>query len=54
MVVIMRLFPDFPVHIPAWSVAASVFTAQLTGILFGVLPARRAAALDPVLALSRR
>jgi putative ABC transport system permease protein len=52
--VILRLFPDFPVHIPVWSVLASVFTAQLTGILFGVLPARRAAALDPVQALSRR
>ena len=54
VIVIIRLFPDFPVHIPLWSIAASVFTAQLTGILFAVLPARRAAALDPVLALSRR
>lgn len=52
--VIIRLFPDFPVHIPAWSFFASVATAQLTGLLFGVLPARRAAALDPVEALSRR
>ena len=54
VIVIIRLFPDFPVHIPLWSIAASVFTAQLTGILFGVLPARRAAGLDPVMALSRR
>lgn len=52
--IMTRLFPDFPVKIPLWSVAASVLTAQFTGLLFGVLPARRAAALDPVLALSRR
>jgi putative ABC transport system permease protein len=29
-------------------------TALVTGILFGVLPARRAAQLDPVQALSKR
>lgn len=51
---ITRLFPYFPVQIPLWAVGASVFTAQFTGLLFGVLPARRAAAMDPVLALSRR
>lgn len=51
---IARLFPYFPVHIPPWSVAASVLTAQVTGLLFGVLPARQAAAMDPVSALSRR
>ena len=51
---IARLFPYFPVHIPPWSVAASVLTAQVTGLLFGVLPAKRAAAMDPVSALSRR
>ncbi|MBU0969345.1 MAG: ABC transporter permease [Proteobacteria bacterium] len=52
--VIARLFPYFPVHIPPWSAAASVLTAQITGLVFGVLPARRAAAMDPVSALSRR
>jgi putative ABC transport system permease protein len=52
--ILARVFPSFPVHIPAWAVAASVLVAQFTGLLFGVLPARRAAAMDPVLALSRR
>ena len=33
---------------------AGLGTALVTGILFGVLPARRAAALDPVQALSKR
>jgi putative ABC transport system permease protein len=52
--IIARLVHDFPVHIPFWAVAASVGVAQVTGLIFGVLPARRAAGLDPVIALSRR
>jgi putative ABC transport system permease protein len=52
--VLVRVFPFFPVHIPFWSVAAAVFTALCAGLVFGVLPARRAAGLDPVAALSRR
>jgi putative ABC transport system permease protein len=35
-------------------VIAAVGTALATGLLFGLLPARRAAALDPVLALAKR
>jgi putative ABC transport system permease protein len=49
-----RLFPEFPVNIPLWSLAASVGVALASGLVFGVLPARRAARLDPVAALSRR
>jgi putative ABC transport system permease protein len=49
-----RLFPSFPVTVPLWSPAAAVGVALFTGLLFGVLPARRAARLDPVAALSRR
>lgn len=47
-------FPDFPVELPAWAVAAALSTSFAVGILFGVLPARRAAALDPVQALAKR
>ncbi|MEJ2397165.1 MAG: hypothetical protein P8Z67_02650 [Gammaproteobacteria bacterium] len=39
--------------IPIWALGAAVFVALVTGLVFGVLPARRAAKLDPVLALSR-
>ena len=39
---------------PAWAVAAALGVALGTGLLFGVLPARRAARLDPVQALARR
>ncbi len=54
MAVMAKLFPDFPVTAPAWAPIAAVGVALGTGLLFGVLPARRAARLDPVLALSRR
>ena len=51
---IRLLYPTFPAFPPAWAVLAGLGTALATGILFGVAPARRAAALDPVRALSRR
>ncbi|HEU0202705.1 MAG TPA: ABC transporter permease [Burkholderiaceae bacterium] len=52
--VIRQLYPAFPAYPPAWAVLAALATALVTGIVFGVLPARRAAKLDPVAALSRR
>ncbi len=52
--VIARLFPEFPLSIPLWSLAAAVTISIVTGLVFGVLPAMRAARLDPVLSLSRR
>jgi len=51
---VARLYPEFPVAVPGWSIALAVGVAMLTGIVFGVLPARRAAALDPIEALSKR
>jgi putative ABC transport system permease protein len=53
-VLLARLFPDFPIAAPLWAPMAAVGVALSTGLLFGVLPARRAAGLDPVVALSRR
>jgi putative ABC transport system permease protein len=41
-------------HVPLWAAASAMGTALGTGLLFGVLPARRAAALEPVAALARR
>jgi putative ABC transport system permease protein len=52
--VIAQLFPTFPISVPMWAPMAAVGVALFTGLLFGTLPARRAAALDPVAALSRR
>jgi putative ABC transport system permease protein len=39
---------------PLWAPLAAVGVALASGLIFGVLPARRAARLDPVAALSRR
>jgi len=51
---IRALYPVFPAYPPDWAVLAGLGTALATGLLFGVLPARRAAQLDPVVALARR
>ena len=51
---IARIYPSLPVTAPWWAVLAAVCTALATGILFSVWPARRAALLDPVAALSGR
>lgn len=46
------LYPAFPLFIPTWSLVSAVLVSLFTGLLFGVLPARRAARLDPIRALS--
>jgi putative ABC transport system permease protein len=46
--------PTLPAHAPLWIIALVLAVAVLTGLLFSLLPARNAASLDPVLALSRR
>jgi putative ABC transport system permease protein len=43
--------PGLPVHTPAAFVLAAVAVSVATGLLSGLLPARRAAALDPIEAL---
>jgi putative ABC transport system permease protein len=40
-----------PAAVPLWSVVTALVAAALTGILFGIYPAARAARLDPVEAL---
>jgi putative ABC transport system permease protein len=51
-VVLGRLvYPAFPLATPWWAVLAALGVAVGTGLLFALLPARRAARLDPVRAL---
>ena len=54
IVALRRLFPDFPLAAPLWAPLAAVAVAVGAGLVFGILPARRAAALDPVQALTGR
>jgi putative ABC transport system permease protein len=51
---IRTTYPQLPAVAPWWAVAAALGTALLTGIVFSLLPARRASRLDAALALSRR
>jgi putative ABC transport system permease protein len=48
------LFPTFETTPPGWAIGAALAVALLVGLGFGVFPARNAARLDPVLALSKR
>jgi putative ABC transport system permease protein len=51
---IMLIWPAFPLRPPLWAVIGALTLAILVGLTFGLLPARRAAALDPVASLARR
>lgn len=51
---LQMLYPDFPFILPVWALAAALAVSLLTGLIFGVLPARKAARLDPVAALAKR
>ncbi len=48
------LYPALDATPPFWAIGAALGTALLTGLIFSLMPARRAAGLDPILALSRR
>jgi putative ABC transport system permease protein len=52
--VLRHLYPTFPAYPPLWAVLAGLATALISGLVFGVMPARRAAQLDPIQALSKR
>ena len=53
-VVIRQLVPDLPAYTPWWALLMAPLVAIGAGALFSLLPARRAARLDPVQGLSRR
>ncbi len=51
---LQQFYPDLPLQTPVWAVPAALGVSCSVGLLFGILPARRAARLDPVTALMRR
>jgi len=50
----VQVYPTFPAAPPTWAVVASLVVSLGVGVIFGVVPARRAAMLDPVEALVGR
>ncbi|MFZ3086699.1 MAG: ABC transporter permease [Methylotenera sp.] len=52
--VLRHLYPLFPAYPPLWAVFAGLGTVLLSGLVFGVMPAQRAAKLDAIQALSKR
>jgi len=48
---IVTLVIGFPSEIELWSVVLGLFVATAVGVFFGVYPARKAALLDPIVAL---
>lgn len=54
MELLSGLFPEYSLALAPWSPIIAAGLALSTGVVFGVLPASRAARLEPALALSRR
>jgi putative ABC transport system permease protein len=47
----LRLFTNFRIPVSAWSAVIALGTSVVVGVIFGTLPAQRAARLDPVATL---
>jgi putative ABC transport system permease protein len=45
---IMLLIPSLPASVPTWAVVLGLVVSIGTGLVFGVLPARKASRLDPI------
>lgn len=52
--ILVRIVPALPASPPGWAVGAALLVAVGVGVVFGLLPARRATRLDPVAALAGR
>jgi putative ABC transport system permease protein len=51
---LVAAYPELPAQPPVWAVVAAFLTSLVVGLVFGVLPAKKATELDPALALSKR
>ncbi|MBO0797592.1 MAG: ABC transporter permease [Blastocatellia bacterium] len=46
--IIMFFIPELPASIPLWAIVSGLSVSIAVGLIFGVWPARKAAALDPI------
>src|SRR6185312_8925598 len=44
----IRLFTDFAIPVPAWSILVALGVSLGVGVVFGTVPATRATQMDPV------
>lgn len=51
---IRHWLPEFPAQAPLWAPPAALLVTLVTGLVFGGIPARKAARLDPVIALANK
>lgn len=54
LLILQMSYPEFPVYLPTWAAFSALAVSLLTALIFGVLPARQAARMNPVMALSKR
>jgi len=47
----VMVYPAFPVQAPLWAIYGAMLLSVLVGVVFGLMPARRAARMDPVASL---
>lgn len=52
--VIRNIYPSFPAQAPLWAAIGATTIAIVTGLIFGAMPARRAAQLNPIDALAHK
>ena len=45
---IVLAIPSLPAQVPLWAIITGISTSIGVGLIFGVLPARKAAKLDPI------
>lgn len=48
---LLALYPAIPASTPTWALASAILVSIFVGVVFGLLPARRAGRLDPIQAL---